>query len=442
MTTRSMGREGPQERGSRVTATDAMRPQRRISWIDRALEGCWLAVAAFLPIFMVPEWLAVGYVQMPKVFLLRSVALLAVVLIVIEWALRSRDGHSLSDDVGSARLWLGDIWTHLRQSPIVASAFAVLLVTVVSADLSPMRVISIEGARPGWDTYALYNVAPYIVMFGLVAARMRTRAQVERLIWAVTGASMLAGLSGIGQHFGIDPFRFYPTLKQQATMTMGNPIFGASWLVMVIPVTLAFWQSRRNEMGGVRHVLLGAAMIALQVTAFFFTGARGGFLGLGFAFVVFAGVAVWLRGWKALYRPALSLTLAAVFAFAVSVIPVSGGTAASTGELLDRYGSIDSAMTGSGTMNDRYHFWRVATKAYFNPVWPDHAQYPEIPGIIAEPIRPIIGYGPDMFGYVYNLVGDWAIQANTPWHAHNFIIHTALELGLLTCLGFFGPAEA
>ena len=88
MTTRSMGREEPQERGSRVTAIDAMRPQRRISWIDRALEGCWLAVAAFLPIFMVPEWLAVGYVQMPKVFLLRSVALLAVVLIVIEWARR------------------------------------------------------------------------------------------------------------------------------------------------------------------------------------------------------------------------------------------------------------------------------------------------------------------------------------------------------------------
>ena len=301
MTTRSMGREEPQERGSRVTASDAMRPQRRIPWIDRALEGCWLAVAALLPIFMVPEWLAVGYVQMPKVFLLRSATLLAVALIVIEWALRSRDGHSLSDDVSTARLWLGDIWTHLRQSPIVASALAVLLVTVVSADFSPMRVVSIEGTRPGWDTYALYNVAPYIVMFGLVAARMRTRAQVERLIWAVTGASVLVGLSGIGQHFGVDPFQFRQAPRQQPTMTLGNPIFGTSWLLMVIPVTLAFWQSRRQDMGSFRHALLGAGLIALPVTAFLFTLARGGFLSLGFAFAVFSGVAIWLLGKRALY---------------------------------------------------------------------------------------------------------------------------------------------
>ena len=423
----------PPERGFRVAARD-------VSWIDRALEGCWLAVAAFLPIFMVPDSLAVGYVQMPKVLLLRSAALLAVALIVIEWALHSRDGRSLTDEIGTARRWLGDIWTHLKQSPIVASAIAVLLVTVVSADLSPMRVVSIEGARPGWDTYALYNVAPYVVIFGLVAARLRTRAQVERLIWAVTGASMLIGLSGIGQHFGVDPFRFNHPPIQQPTMTLGNPIFSASWLVMVIPVTLVFWQSKRNKMGAVRHVLLGAGVIALPVTAFLFTGARGGFLSLGFAFAVFAGVAIWLLGRRALYRPALSLALALAFAFGVSVIPVSGGTAADTGELLDRYGSIDSAIAGSGTVNDRYNFWRVASQAYFNPVWPDHAKYPEIPAIIAEPIRPIIGYGPDMFGYVYNVVGDSAIQANTPWHAHNFVIHTALELGLLGVASYLAMA--
>lgn len=194
-------------------------------------------------------------------------------------------------------------------------------------------------------------------------------------------------------------------------------------------------------MGSVRHVLLGAGLIALPVTAFLFTLARGGFLSLGFAFVVFGGVAVWLLRKRALYSPALSLALAVAFAFAMSLIPVSGATAASTGELLDRYGSIDSAMAGTGTVNDRYNFWRVATKAYFNPVWPDHAKYPEIPAIIAEPIRPIIGYGPDMFGYVYNVVGDPAIQSNTPWHAHNFVIHTALELGFLGVAAYTAMAS-
>ena len=194
----------PPEGGSRVAARD-------ISWFDRALEGCWLAVAAFLPVFVVPESLAVGFVQMPKVFLLRSATLLAITLIVIEWAALRRDGRSLTDEVGIARLWLGDIWTHLRQSPIVASAIAVLLVTVVSADLSPMRVVSIEGARPGWDTYGLYNVASYVVMFGLVATRLRTRAQLERLIWAVTSASMLIGLYGIGR-----------TLNRNATQNRGD----------------------------------------------------------------------------------------------------------------------------------------------------------------------------------------------------------------------------
>ena len=429
MSTRPSTAGQPPGRGTRTAAPPAPPPPRRFPWIDRTIEACWLAAAAFLPIFIFPETQSVGFVQVPKVFLLRSVALLAVALVVIEWAIRRRQGQPLSDDVAVWRAWLATAGQRMTAHPIVASAIAVVLVTVLSALLSPVRIVSIEGVRPGWDTYALYNVASWLAVFGLVAARMRRRAQVERLVWALTGASIVLGFYGIGQHFGIDPFRLDDSPKRRVPLTVGNAIFGASFLLMTIPLTLALWQQKRNEVGRVEHILLGAAMIALQLTAFLFTLARGGFLGMVLAMAVFAVAAVWLLGRQALLRPAASFGIGLIVAFLIGFIPVPGGQGASTGDVVDRFGSIAPELTGAGGLSDRYNIWRVAAEAYFTNVWPDTDAYPEVPGVIAEPLRPLIGYGPDMFGYVYNVVGDPAVQV-PPVHAHNFPIHIAVELGL------------
>ena len=48
----------------------------------------------------------------------------------------------------------------------------------------------------------------------------------------------------------------------------------------------------------------------------------------------------------------------------------------------------------------------------------------------------MVGYGPDMFGYAYAL-GDFIVERTVAArHGHNFVVHTAVELGLLGLLAY------
>jgi len=53
--------------------------------LARAIEATWLAGAFLIPVTVMHENFMLGYVQMPKVFLLRSLALLLVALVSLEW---------------------------------------------------------------------------------------------------------------------------------------------------------------------------------------------------------------------------------------------------------------------------------------------------------------------------------------------------------------------
>ena len=51
-----------------------------------AIEAGWLLAAALVPVAITHEDFMLGFIQMPKVFVLRTTALYLVVLITFEWA--------------------------------------------------------------------------------------------------------------------------------------------------------------------------------------------------------------------------------------------------------------------------------------------------------------------------------------------------------------------
>jgi hypothetical protein len=117
--------------------TSAARTTTRATTLDRAIEGAWLGSLALLPLMIVHEsWIA-GMIQVPKVFLLRTVALLLVILLTFEWAsARPRRGSSWLALAPSAVP--GRAWKHLRAHPILAATLAVIYANVLSAALSPI----------------------------------------------------------------------------------------------------------------------------------------------------------------------------------------------------------------------------------------------------------------------------------------------------------------
>lgn len=112
----------------------------------------------------------------------------------------------------------------------------------------------------------------------------------------------------------------------------------------------------------------------------------------------------------------------------------------STQEVQQRLGSITGEVTGeltTGSLHQRGIIWRASWQLMRDVPWFGFDS-------LALPwLRPIIGYGPDLFRYAYLLestAADGSYLPLEPDHAHNFFIHQAVEqgiLGVLSSLGLF-----
>jgi hypothetical protein len=367
----------------------------------------------------------------PKTFLLRTAAVALLGL----WAFEAALSDAYRTPRGANRL--RSAFRYARSHLIPTSAAAVLLVTSVSAIASPIRAVSIGGVNLEHGSHALISIACYLAVFAVVASHLKTLAQLRRLLWALTGSSMLAGLYGVAQHYGIDPFRADSFPISRAPLSFGNPLFAASFMLMIIPLSLALWQGWRDRMTAVNHIWIGGGLIALQITGMAFTLSRGPLIGLVVALVVFLGAVAWLFGPRATARPAASLALAITFAAIMTAIPVEG---ASDVTLASRFSEVGSPLAASdGALSSRVTIWGVALDAFTSVPWVDTREFPEIPGLAFSAARPVLGYGPDMFGYAYVQVGDPTLTSVAE-SGHSFIVHTAVELGLLGVFAYLALA--
>ena len=370
----------------------------------------------------------VGFIQMPKVFALRSLAVILVILLAFEWAFTtSASGPTKLDIVGLIRRSWANVRNHAARLVVFAAA-SVLLSIFISLLFSPVKSIGVWGIDPGWDTYGLFNVIPYLLYFAVVAVRLRSRAQIERLIWTLTATSILISIYGIGQHWGVDPFRSTPTLVDRVGLTFGNPIFGAAYLLMTIPLTLAVFMPYKNRVPPLSHVWIGSGLITIQLTAFTFTFSRGPWVGFLVGALVFTLAFVFVFGWRQMRRPAAIFGVSLVFVVLMNAIPVQEAPE-SNPTFGQTVGSI--APDVAGGLNNRWTIWKTALDVYTSIPWVDTERYPEIPDLAVRWLRPIVGYGPDMFGYAYPLAGDTVYTRELASHGHNFIVHNLIEIGLL-----------
>ena len=61
--------------------------------------------------------------------------------------------------------------------------------------------------------------------------------------------------------------------------------------------------------------------------------------------------------------------------------------------------------------------------------WIDTEANPQLPSFAPEPLRSLFGYGPDHFLFAYPLSDTEQLEGARHYHAHNFIVNSAVELG-------------
>jgi O-antigen ligase/tetratricopeptide (TPR) repeat protein len=361
----------------------------------------------------------------PKDFVLHLFALLIIALWCIEWAL---GGYRLRVQPGNALSLLSRHGADSGHLALTAAAFFGLVV-VISTILSPLPAVSMWGRNFSELGYDLYSVLSCLVLFFVIALRVRTEGQVRRILWVISIAGMLAGIYGISQRYGWDPIG-NGAGESRVVSSFGNPIFFGSYLVMstIVTLGLALDSARKNNQ---RWLVLVTFALGVQFTAIWFTGSRGPWIGLVIGLFAFAFLSAITLERRRLVTVAAVAVSGLLMAFVVVNVVEDNDARPGRG-----FGSVVTGLrpTGDG-LSGRNDIWDGSFRLL------DSWEVQQTEGNVRSWIRPVFGLGPEMYFYSYPLVAN--PQYPHPefgevlvGHTHNFPLQLLFGYGLLGLFTF------
>lgn len=282
---------------------------------------------------------------------------------------------------------------------------------------------------------------PNVLLFLVMVTHLKRQAQLWRLLGVIVATGVLVGAYGILQYYNLDPFGLVKTGGTRVVSTLGNAIFAAAVLVMTIPLSLAVALVVKERMSPLWRVPLGGVVIAVQLLTVVFTLSRGPWIGLSVGLLGFLVLTRLAFDWRNVARsllllgPALAITLiiTSVPAFSYRAPEEQAGPAAIV-TAATRAASIGEDVV-TGGLSGRLHIWRGSTELILERPWIDFL------GDRFSLVRPLVGYGPDLFRHAFPLRSPPALHVESDGvaaYAHNHILHETVELGFLGLLSYLG----
>ncbi len=407
-------------------------------YCEGIVEAAWLSAVIVIPIYF--NIYSNRIFEPDKVAVFRSLALLA----LSAWFIKViDDGGVKRTDLGNRSFWFKTIWKIPMLVPVLVMALVYVIATIFS--ISPGVSL--------WGSYqrlqGTYTPFSYIVFFALVAGNLRKWTQVERLITAIIIASLPVAFYGLLQRYGLDPIPWAGNTTDRVAANMGNSIFVAAYLIMVVPLTMGrLVRAVRNlKVDESRRWLYSIKIIiyvfiaALQLITIFLSQSRGPVIGL------LAG------GYLMALLLALNTKKLWVRVTVIGVAIIGGGLLVSfnlesgpfenlrTLPWIGRFGMLlDPESTTALT---RKYIWQGA--ADLVSVHPP-VQFPDGETDSNNIIRPLIGYGPESMYVAYNQfyppdLGRVEKRNASPDRSHNETwdaMVTTGFLGLVAYLLIFG----
>lgn len=227
---------------------------RLIRFCDRAVE-----IMLYLAFFLVPVFFIIltrDQFELPKLTVLRilTAGMLGAWLIRIIAARRFEFRRTPLD------------------IPILAWLSYQIAITLHSVSISVSWLGEYENFR------GLLTIGNYVALYYLAVNFIRTRVQIDRLLFVILLAGLTVTAYGIAQFIGIDFIAWNPAsvAKGRYFSSLGNPNFLAAYLAMVMPLVVIFFVETSSRF---RRFLLFLCFIAMFF-ALMGTWSRGGFLGL------------------------------------------------------------------------------------------------------------------------------------------------------------------
>jgi tetratricopeptide (TPR) repeat protein/O-antigen ligase len=322
--------------------------------------------------------------------------------------------------------------------PLVWQTLALAAVFVLSTAMSIVPHISFWGSYQRLQ--GTYTTLSYMVVFALMLHDLRRHEQLRRVVTTIILSSIPVAFYGLLQHYGLDSLPWGGDVVSRVASNMGNAIFVAAYLIMVVPLTLArllhlqakalegaspkwrlgfavfFWflllvqtwaWSTKGFMPGLeagllaivmlvlaglyfrrpisRFVLLGcySLVMASQLVCIFFSLSRGPWLGLLAGLFFFALLFTLVRRWRILTVAFVAMAAAVLSLLVVINLPRSPLARLRDLPYVGRLGSVLETEGGTGKV--RVLIWEGTLDM-----------------LRANPARAVIGFGPESMYVAYN----------------------------------------
>jgi cyclophilin family peptidyl-prolyl cis-trans isomerase/tetratricopeptide (TPR) repeat protein len=235
---------------------------------DKVIEAGWLAAVIVVPLFF--NIFSNRVFEPDKLSLLRSIAL----VMSAAWLIRTVEDRRVLQAEGIAQTSDKSFWQRVYHTPLVLPTLLLVLVYLISTALSVTWKVSLLGSYQRMQ--GTYTTISYIVIFFLALQELRSKRQLNRLLTVMILTSFPVALYGLIQHFGMDPLPWGGDVQTRVASNMGNAIFVAAYLIMVVPLTLTRvlenwkeavgrFETRDVVLGLVAFVLLAATLLAAML---------------------------------------------------------------------------------------------------------------------------------------------------------------------------------
>ena len=341
------------------------------AFCDKVIEAGWLMALVIAPLFFNPY--SYRSFEPDKIALLRSIAL----VMILAWAVKILETGRELWNLRKTKL-TPDLW--IFRTPLAIPALLLVGVYILTTITSIAPRISL------WGSYhrlqGTYTTLSYIVIFFLTLQGLHTREQVDRLITVILVTSLPVSLYGIMQHYGLDPITWKASeeVTFRAISTMGNPIFVAAYLIMVIPLTMGrlIQLFAAVHKGGKKLILIGCYIFLLvaQLLCILFTQSRGPLLGLMGGMFFFLLLLAASTGEKKLALAAIGAAILLGLLLAALNLPNSPLESIKGVPYLGRLSGVFDIQSRTG--RQRILAWEGVVNL-----------------VTADPLRAIIGYGPE-----------------------------------------------
>jgi len=461
-------------------------PNRLSRYCDGIMEACWLLALVLSPLFF--NIYSSRVFEPDKIALVRSLALITGAAWLIK--LLSEGGPRFTIPLPASRY--GPLAGFYRL-PLVAPVLALIAIYLISTIFSVSPHATLYGSYQRMQ--GTFSTFSYILLFAAIAANLRRRAQVERILTTVILTSLPISVYGLLQRFQRDPLPWGGDTVNRITSNMGNAIFIGAYLIMAVMLGLGrvirvfrailsdedTTQLAPNVVRAASYIFI----LAVNGLAIYFTFSRGPWLGLfagiyifilcalivlrqqaddrstltpvemaqalGFAIVslpvgalpAYGILAAMKRGWRWLWLAWVITALIGAGALIAFNIPAESGPLAQLQKVpgLSRMSQILDEIEGkSGTGRVRVLIWGGVVRL-MTPHEP--LEYPDGSLDRLNALRPFVGYGPEGLYVAFNPfyppeLAQLEARNATPDRSHNETFDALVNTGLIGLVVHFG----